>query len=175
MARKKLDEMNNGELYRAYKKRKILAKTGKWASIITPFIVVFAIKSKEYIQILGEDEKYKLTVGCILAVILAGIAIIAEFKKVEKLKPFLSVIRWGLAFAIVHFLRVALQDLELIIGTEFAGQVVAKGFDYYDLYAASEEAEYKKLARGEGTLIKKSKVKEKEEKPIVNDDVRGLI
>lgn len=174
MARKKLDEMNNGEKFRAYRKRKIIAKTGKWASIISPFIIVFAVKSGEYIQILGEDQKYKLTIGCILAVILAAIAVLAEFKKVEKLKPFLSVLRWGLAFAIIHFLRVALQDLELIVGTEFAGQVVAKGFDYYDLYAATEEGEYKKLARGDGTLLKKSKEK-KEEKPVETDEFSGLI
>lgn len=149
--------MNNGELYRHYRNQSYIAKGSKWASIIAPFAIVFGCKYNEYIKILGEGEQYKLTIGCILAIIVACIAILREFKKSEETKPFAGIVGWGLAFALCYFFSVAMKDLTLIIGTEFAGQVAAKGFDYWGLYASGEAKEYKIIAREDHTL-KESKV-----------------
>lgn len=172
MARKKLEDMNNGELYKHYKKQSHIAKAGKWASIVSPFAIVFGVKAGEYIEILGE-QSYKLTIGCVLAIIVAVIAIFKEFKKDDKTKKFAGVVGWGLAFALVYFLSVALKDLALIIGTEFAGQFVATGFEYWGSYSANEANEYKSEARHDGSLHRKSEPKEVEEKPV--NKVSGLI
>ncbi len=144
--------MNNGELYRHYRNQSFIAKGSKWASIIAPFGIVFGCKYNEYIKILGEGERYKLTIGCILAIIVAAIAVLREFKKSDETKPFAGVVGWGLAFALCYFFSVAMKDLTLIIGSEFAGQVAAIGFDYWGLYASGEAKEYKGIARKDGTL-----------------------
>ena len=157
--RKKVSEMNNGELYKHYRNQRYIATASKWVSIIAPFAIVFGCKYKEYIKILGEGEQYKLTIGCILAIIVAGIAILREFKKSEETKPFAGVVGWGLAFALCYFFSVAMKDLTLIIGTEFAGQVAAKGFDYWGLYASGEAKEYKILTKNERKICLYREVK----------------
>lgn len=162
MARKKLEEMTNGELYKHYRNQSYIAKGGKWASIITPFAVIFGVKAHEYIEILG-DQAYKLTIGGVLAVIVAVICVYKEFKHDEKKKPFASILGWGIALAIIYFLEVVMRDLLLIVGAEFEGQVVAKGFDIWGIYTSEEAKEYKTIAREDKTLHR-SKFSEKTDK-----------
>lgn len=181
MARKKLDEMNNGELYKHYRKTTYVAKGGKWASVIAPFGIVFGLKVKEYVEILG-DQSWRLTIGCVLAIIVAIIAIYKEIKHDESTKHLSSVVGWGLAFGLIWLLEVVTKDLKLIVGAEFAGQVVSKGFEYWELFSIGESKEFKELSRKDGTLHqsrlakKVSHVKEriqKEEERIENSRRRA--
>lgn len=163
MARKNVSEMNNGELYKHYRNQRYGAAAGKWGAIIIPFVAVFGAKWNEYVEILGADNKWRLTVGALLAIFVAAIAVYKEIKHDEKTKHLSGVVGWGLAFAIVCMLEVITRDLKLIIGCEFAGQFVSKGFEYWGLYASGEAEEYKKLAREDGTLHQ-SKIAEKVDK-----------
>lgn len=174
MARKKLDEMNNGELYKHYRTQSYIAKGGKWASIIAPFGIIFGVKIGEYVEILG-DQTYKLTIGAILCIFVAVIAIYKEFKQDKKKQPLLGIVGWGVAFAIIYLLEVMTKDLLLIVGAEFAGQCVAKAFELYGTHAENEASEYKELAREQGTLIKKEKKEKKVEEEVAKNDFSGLI
>lgn len=151
MARKKLDEMNNGELYKHYRNQSYIAKSTKWLAIIAPFAIVFGIKAHEYIEILG-DQAYKLTIGGVLAVIVAVICVYNEFKHDKKKRPFKSIIGWGVALAIIYFLEVVLRDLLLIVGAEFGGQIIAKSCEFWAIYSEEEAKEYKSMAREDKTL-----------------------
>ena len=50
-----------------------------------------------------------------------------------------------------------LKDLVLIVGSEFAGQMVAWGIGLYGNYAKEEAIAYKDLARKDGSIAKESK------------------
>ena len=157
--KKTFDQLTHGEKYRYYRKRRNLTTIGKWGSIVTPFGVIFGVKFNEYVQILDTAQTVKLSIGCVLALAVAVIAIYKEFKHSEKSKHLAPAIGWGVALAFAWLFEVILQDLVLILASEFAGQCVAAGFDSYSAYANKEMEEEKTLARQDNTLHKKSQKK----------------
>ncbi len=155
--------MNNGEKYKYYKKRRNLSVAGKWTCVVAPFGIVFGVKFNEYIKIMDTSDTVKLSIGCVLALIVAAIAIYKEFKHGEETKKFAPAVGWGVALAFAWLFQIMLQDLVLIIGAEFAGQCAATGLDIYGKKASEEMTAYKALAREDNTLHykepKKVKVK----------------
>ena len=156
--------MTNGEKYSYYKRNRNLATAGKWTGIISPFVIIFGAKFNEYFVLVEEGERIKLTIGCILAIVVAAIAVISDFKRNEKTKPLLPAAKWGLAFLIIFLCESIAYDLLLIVGAEFAGQCAAAGLNGYAKNCNKEAEEYKKLARQDNSLgvkpIKKDKVQE---------------
>jgi len=169
MAKKAFVDMTNGEKYVHCNKNRNVATAGKWASIITPFLVIFGVKFNEYFVLVEQQEKIKLTIGCIIAIIVAVVAIYQDFKHSEKTKHLAPVVGWGTAFLLSWLLKVILEDLTLILGTEFAGQCVAAGLGKYAEGQDKDAEEYKKLARADRTLG----VKVKEKKEQVKEEVKS--
>ena len=102
MARKPLEQMTNGEKYETYKGRKNAAIAAKWGSIITPFAAIFGAKFNEYFVLVESDTRIKLTIGCVLSIVVAVFAILSDFKRSEKKRQFLPVIKWGIALLLVY-------------------------------------------------------------------------
>lgn len=152
MAKVPFQQMTNGEKYSTYKKRGILATAGKWTSIIGPVAVLFGVKFNEYFSIVDGQEKIKLTIGSVLALIVAGFAVLQDFKRTESTKHLASVAGWGIALLLSWLLEVVLQDLTLILAFEFGGQCAAAGLNKYAEYCRKEADEYKRLAREDRTL-----------------------
>lgn len=155
--RRPFSEMNNNEKFLYYRKRSRLATVGKWGSVVAPFGIVFGIKFNEYINIIDTGETIKLTIGAILAVIVAGIAVYKEVKHSEETKHLAPAVGWGLAFLFIWLFKVILDDLLLIVGSEFAGQCVAFGIKAYGDHAKEEAVSYKDLARKDGSLGNKKR------------------
>lgn len=161
MAKKQLYEMTNGEKYERYKRNHHLAMAGKWTSVIAPFTIVFGAKFNEYFILVDNNERIKLTIGCVAAIIVAVVAIYREAKKSAN-KNIAPVIGWGVALALIWLCKTVLDDLLLIVGSEFAGQMAGAGLNVYSDFCSKEAEEYKRLARADNTLGVKTPKKEKE-------------
>lgn len=161
--KKTFQEMNNGEKFRYYKRRRNASIVGRWACIVSPFGIVFGVKFNEYIKIMDTGDTIKLSIGCILALVVAAIAIYKQFKHSDETKHIAPAIGWGVALAFAWLFEIILHDLVLILASEFAGQCAAVGVDYYCKHATEEMNAYKTLAREDNTLHykepKKVKVK----------------
>lgn len=104
-------------------------KAGKWSAMIVPFIAIFGAKFNEYIEVY-DGQQYKLTIGCIIALIVAAISCYQEVKKTEaKGSPITTAIGWGVAFMLSYLFYEIIRDLTLVLGCEFAGQCVAAGLE----------------------------------------------
>ena len=68
----------------------------------------------------------KMSMGCVLALIVAGIAIKNETQENKKIS---GIVGWALAFALIYLFQSILQDLLLIVGCGFIGQLVGAGFE----------------------------------------------
>lgn len=132
-----------------YAKRRKYCVAGKYASVITPFVAIFFAKINEFLT-LTEGQTIKLTIGCVLAIIVAVIAIGKEVK--EDTKKVSGAVMWGIVLAFVWLFEAILNDLLLIVGCEFAGQCAAAGINAYGMKCQEEKKEYMKLARQEGTI-----------------------
>lgn len=115
---------NSNEMYASVKKKRIGFMVGKWMSIITPFIVVGAINFNDYFT---EVNGVKVSFGCMLAMLVAGVSIYNESRNSEK--RISGLVGWAIAIALVWLLNSILQDLLIILLAGFAGQLVGKGFD----------------------------------------------
>lgn len=126
--KKKLKETNP---YKYYRNCEIGCKTGKWFSILAPFIAIFIAKFNDYFVLITEHEQIKLSIGCILALIVGGIAMWQNLKEEnsEQMKKMSGLLVWGIAFALSYLFQSILQDLTLILGCALIGQLVAKGFE----------------------------------------------
>lgn len=119
-----------------YSRVKGWCKAGTLTSLFTPLVAVFGAKWNEYIQITesdGASGTMKLSVGAVLSLITAAIVIYKYVRHDERQKNQVTMLSWvvglGLAFGICWAFSAILQDLTLILGTEFAGSVAAYGFD----------------------------------------------
>lgn len=120
----KQEDKTTLELYKSFKHRKFACLLGKWLSIISPFVAIGIVNFNDYFT---EYNGIKMSIGCTLAMAVAGIAIYQNVK--DDNKKVANVIKWGLAFGLAYFFSSILQDLVLILGCGFAGQVVGAGFD----------------------------------------------
>lgn len=128
-------------------------KVGKWASMIAPLVAVFGAKFNEYIEVY-EGETYKLTIGCIVAIVVAVIACYKEIKKTEgETSPITTAIGWGVAFMLSYLFHEVITDLTLVLGCEFAGQCVGAGLDV----ASKNDADYIKAYKEE-TVKEEAKI-----------------
>lgn len=118
-----------------YRKNVMAAcKAGQWASLLGPLGVLFGVKWNEYIAIAeGEGGTVKLTVGAVLAIIVAVVVVYRNCKHQEKIEGKVTMLSWviglGVAFALSYLLSVVMKDLALILGVEFAGACASYGFD----------------------------------------------
>lgn len=95
----------------------------KWVSILSPYLIIGIVNFEEYFQ---EANGIKMSLGCILAAIVAGIAIANETKENKKIN---GLVGWTVAFALTILFQSILQDLVLIVGCGLVGQLVGKGFE----------------------------------------------
>lgn len=120
--------------YKYYRNQYWGLKLGKWLSVITPFITIFAVKYKDYFVYVANGEQYKLSLGCILALFVLGITMWNESKKDgngnKQTTPIHTTIGWGVCFALAFLLNSIIQDLTMILGCAFAGQLVSLGFEF---------------------------------------------
>lgn len=127
----KLKERNP---YAFYRNGYLGCKIGKYLSILAPFITIFSLKFEEYFYVSNADgTQTKMSLGCVLACIVGGIAVYRELRKNdegEKNNDFTNIVGWGLAFAFCYFFQSILQDLTLIVFCGLIGQIAALGFEF---------------------------------------------
>lgn len=167
----KLKERNP---YKYYRNCEIGCKTGKWISILAPFIGIFIAKFNDYFVLITEQEQVKLSLGCILALIVGGIAMWQNLKEEnsEQVKKISSVVVWGIAFALSYLFQSILQDLTLILGCALIGQLVGKGFELgsdsfeeLKLEAKKDDKDNEKIEKLAKALKEQNQKKEDEETP----------
>lgn len=144
MAKKK-KEVTNESQYKKYRNQYVALKCGKYASIITPFVTLAVVKWDEYFQFsMNNGSSVKLSIGCMLAMLVGGISIYNEVKGENKqTSEVSSVIKWAVAFALCYFFQTILNDLTLILGCALAGQLAGLGFEI----GAENRAYYKEKYR----------------------------
>ena len=161
MAKIPFHQLTNGEKYKTFKKRQLFSSAGKWASTIGPLGVLFGVKFNEYFQLVEGQERVKLTIGCVLAIIVACFVIFQDIKKSESTKHLSGAVGWSIALVLCWLLKVVLEDLILILAFEASGQWAAVGLNAYSDHCKIEADEYKKLARADGSLGYKTPKKKK--------------
>ena len=122
MARRNFDELTPVEKYQRLKRQGYFCLAMKWVCIILPYIIIGIVNFDTYFV---ENNGWKMSLGCILALTVAVISITKEAKKS---KSFGGVVGWIIAFALVYFFQVLLTDLLLIVGCGLIGQVVGAFF-----------------------------------------------
>lgn len=145
-------QMNNNEKFLYYRKRRRLSIAGKWTSVIAPFGILFGVKFNEYVDVIDTGEVVKLTIGCVLAIIVAAVCVYKEIKKSEETKHLAPAFGWALATLFVWLFKVIIDDLFLIFFSETIGQFTAMGINIYGEHCKEEAKAYKELARKDGNL-----------------------
>ena len=105
MARKKFNELTSVEKYKRLRNNGFAFLAAKWVSILTPYIVIGIANFDEYFT---EYNGVKMSLGCTLAAIVAGIAIANETKENKKIN---GIVGWAIAFALCFLLQSILNDL----------------------------------------------------------------
>lgn len=132
--------------YKYYRNCSYACVAGEYASVLTPIAIVFGAKWNEYFT-MTEGNSVKMTIGCILSLVVAAIVMFSQIKRQEKINnqhtmlPF--VLGVGVAFALSYLFKVVIEDLTLILGVEFAGSVVAYGIDFATISNREKMAIYK--------------------------------
>lgn len=121
--RKKFNELTSVEKYIRLRNQGYTCKAMKWISILSPYLVIGIVNFEDYFV---EADGIKMSLGCVLAAIVAGISIANETKENKKIN---GIVLWGIAFALIFFFQAILQDLLLIVGCGFVGQLVGAGFE----------------------------------------------
>lgn len=121
--------------YAYYRNAYVACQAGEWGCIVTPIIAIFGAKWNEYFVFTEDNTSgVKLTVGCVLALILAAIFVYKKLKHQEKMEGKVTMLSYavgiGVAFVFVYLFKVVIDDLFLILGCEFAGAVAAYGVDF---------------------------------------------
>ena len=96
----------------------------KWVSILSPFIAIGIANYDEYFT---EYNGVKMSIGCVLALAVMGIAIYNEAK--DKNKKVSGIVGWAVALALAYLLQSVLNDLVLILGCGLIGQMIGAGFE----------------------------------------------
>lgn len=130
MSKEKKPRLKEREPYKYYRNGYIGLKSAKYLSIISPFVAIFIAKFDEYFYVV---DGYKMSIGCMLAMFVGGLAIWRETKKKQDGStgdtPISNVLGWGVAFALAFLFHAILNDLVLILGCAFAGQLAGLGFE----------------------------------------------
>lgn len=170
MSKIPFQEMTNGEKYKTFKKKQVLATAGKITSVFGPLAVLFGVKFNEYFQLVEGQERVKLTIGCVVAIIVACVAVLQEFKSSESTKHLVPAVGWTIAAVLSWLMEIVLQDLTMILVFEAGGQWASAGLDAYAKHCEKEAEEYKKLARADRTLgVKRPKKKKVSSVPQESD------
>ena len=120
---KKFNELTSVEKYKRLRNTGYSFKAAKWVSILSPYLVIGIVNFNDYFT---EYNGVKMSIGCVLALIVAGIAIANETKENKKVN---GLVGWAIAFALVYLMQSILNDLLLIVGCGLLGQLVGAGFD----------------------------------------------
>ena len=136
--RKKFDELTPVEKYKKLRNTGYTFKGLKWLSILAPFITIGIINFEDYFQ---EANGIKMSLGCILALVVAGIAVFNETKENKKVN---NIVGWVIAFALVFFFQSILEDLLMIVGFGLLGQLVGSGFEIGSAIQLEKAEIYKK-------------------------------
>lgn len=121
--RKKFNELTSVEKYIRLRNQGYTCKAMKWISILSPYLIIGIVNFEDYFV---EADGIKMSLGCVLAAIVAGISIANETKENKKIN---GIVLWAIAFALIYFFQAILQDLLLIVGCGFIGQLVGAGFE----------------------------------------------
>lgn len=122
MARKKFVELTAVEKYKRLRNQGYTCLALKWVSILSPYLIIGIVNFDEYFQ---EANGLKMSLGCILALIVAGISIANETKENKKIN---GIVAWAIAWALAILFQSLLNDLVLILGFGLLGQLVGAGF-----------------------------------------------
>ena len=141
--KKKKKELTSEQLYSSFKHKRWGCFIGKWISIVSPFIAIGAVNFNEYFT---EYNGIHMSFGCTLALVVMGFAMWSNIKANDdnpNTKRIKNIVKWGIAWGLIYFFSSILQDLVLIVGCGFAGQVVGCGFDVAsEIYKTKEEIVY---------------------------------
>lgn len=134
--------------YAFYRNGFYACKLGKRASIITPFVTIFALNFDKYFLVDdGNGSQIKLTLGSIMALFIGGIAFWNETRKkgdgTHQSSPLTGVIGWAIAFGLAFFFQSILNDIVMILGAALVGQLAGLGFEF----GAQNRYEYMKIAK----------------------------
>ena len=110
----------------------------KWVSILSPFIAIGIANYDEYFT---EYNGVKMSIGCVLALAVMGIAIYNEAK--DKNKKVSGIVGWAVALALAYLLQSVLNDLVLILGCGLIGQMIGAGFELGGKVQLEKEKLYK--------------------------------
>ena len=121
--------------YKYYRNAYWACQGGEWAAIVAPVVAVFGAKWNEYFVFTETDNSgVKLTIGCVLAFVMAAIFVARKIKYQEKQENKVTMLSYvvgiGVAFAFSYLFKVVIDDIFLILGCEFAGAVGAYGIDF---------------------------------------------
>lgn len=123
MAKKKFEELTSVEKYKRLRNQGYTCIGLKWFSILSPYLIIGIVNFEQYFT---EAEGVKMSLGCILAMIVVGISIANETKENTKIN---GIVTWAIAFAFAILFQSILNDLVLILGCGLAGQLVGAGFE----------------------------------------------
>ena len=149
MADKKKLPLKQRDPYKYYRNVYAGLQVGRWISILTPFIAIFAANFEEYFLVdMGNGSQINMSIGAILACAIGGIAIYSGTKKnpdgSSKSNPFSSTIAFAVTFAFAFLFQRILEDLTLILGCATIGQLVGCGFNISSLNAYEKKNAYLK-------------------------------
>lgn len=134
MAKEKKEPLKTRNPYKYYRNAYYGCQAGEWACIIAPVIAVFGVKWNEYFDFVDTNNGIKLTFGCVLALVMAGLFIYKKIKHQEKMEGKITMLSYalgiGVAFVFSYLFKVIIDDLFLILGCEFAGACSAYALDF---------------------------------------------
>lgn len=155
---KKFNELTSVEKYKRLRNTGYGLKVGKWVAILSPYIAIGIANFDEYFT---EYNGVKMSIGCVLALIVAGIAIANESKENKKVN---NLVVWAVAFALIWLMQSILNDLLLIVGCGLLGQLVGAGFEI------GSDKELEKASLYKEAIIRAEPMNEvKEDDGVVNE------
>lgn len=123
MAKKKFNELSPAQKYTKLRNQGYTCLAFKWISILSPYLIIGIVNFEDYFV---KANGIKMSIGCVLAMIVAGISIANETKENKKIN---GIVGWAIAFALAIFFQAILQDLVLILGCGLIGQLIGAGFE----------------------------------------------
>lgn len=137
MAKVKKEPLKERDPYRYYRNVHYALYSVEWVSIFTPLAILFGIKWNDYFNFVEETEgSVKLTIGCILAIVLAIVFAVKKARVEEKSKKTYSMLHYvgfvAVFWAFAFLFKVIIDDLFLITSVELAGAVTAYGVSIAD-------------------------------------------
>lgn len=120
--------------YRYYRNAYYALQGSEWACLAAPVAAVFGVKWNEYFVFVEGGSGVSLTVGCVLALVMAAVFAYRKLRHQEKAEGKVTMLSYavglGVAFVFAYLFKVVIDDLALILGCEFAGAVAAYGVDF---------------------------------------------